>query len=188
MLYSLESGHNLQALVVLLCWDTYVVPGEGEEVACSFTRTACLLHPSRPIPAKYQLLVTIRLPESEVSSHLHELHQQPIHVLDIILLLNTMILLGFLYRTACLPLDAEHTASFTKILERFVFGVLGLPLRSARKTRYTHRSHGLGLGHFPTLQPTTVLDALERNLDLHTFSTLTHPSPRTIPSKKQCPT
>ena len=33
---------------------------------------------------------------------------------------------------------------------------MGLPLVVATKTLYTHRSHGLGLGHFPTQHPTRV--------------------------------
>ena len=49
--------------------------------------------------------------------------------------------------------------------------MLGLPSVVARKTLYTHRSHGLGMGYFPVLHPTRVLDTLHRNPYLHTMST-----------------
>ena len=87
------------------------------------------------------------------------------------LLLNTMVIPRLLYRSECLPLSKTQTTCFAKIMQHFVFRVLGLPLVVATKTLYTHRSHGLGLGHLPTLQPTRVLDTLQRNPHIHSFST-----------------
>ena len=40
----------------------------------------------------------------------------------------------------------------------------------AKKTLYTHRSRGLGMGYFPVLHPTRVLDLLHRKQFLHAFS------------------
>ena len=48
---------------------------------------------------------------------------------------------------------------------------MGLPSLVAKKTLYTHRSRGLGLGYFPVLHPTGVLDSLPRNPRLQTLST-----------------
>ena len=61
--------------------------------------------------------------------------------------------------------------SFTRTLERFIFGVMGLPLTIAQKTLNSHRSHDLGLGYFPVLHPTRILDVLHRNNHLSKLST-----------------
>ena len=110
----------------------------------------------------------------ELKSQLNELHSQPIQVIDRVLLVNTMGLPRLLYRTECIPLHASQLLSIASLLERFVFGVLGLPSLVAKKTLYTHRSRGLGLGYFPVLHPTRVLESLHRNQPLMTLSTSPH--------------
>ena len=82
-----------------------------------------------------------------------------------------MVLPRLLYRTECIPLRASQLLSITSLLERFIFGVMGLPSLVAKKTLYTHRSRGLGLGYFPVLHPTRVLDSLHCNQRLQTLST-----------------
>ena len=57
----------------------------------------------------------------------------------------------------------------TSLFERFVLGVVGLPTLIATKTLYTHRSKGLGMGYFPVLHPTRLLDSLHRNPYLQEF-------------------
>ena len=75
----------------------------------------------------------------------------------------------------CTALNAYLTVtqlhSLNSLIEKFIFGVLGLPSVVAKKTLYTPRSHGLGMGYFAVLHPTRVLDTLHRNLCLHTMST-----------------
>ena len=107
----------------------------------------------------------------ELKAQLNELHSQTIQLLECVLLINTMVLPGVLYRTECLPLNEEQTRSLALIIECFIFGVVGLPSRVAKKALHPHRSHGLGLGYFPILYPTCVLDILQRNAPLLTFST-----------------
>ena len=46
---------------------------------------------------------------------------------------------------------------------------MGLPTLIATKTSYTHRSKGLGMGYFPVLHPTRLLDSLHRNPSLQAF-------------------
>ena len=70
-----------------------------------------------------------------------------------------------------MPLTVTQLHSLNSLIEKFIFGVLGLPSVVARKTLYTHKSHGLGMGYFPVLHPTRVLDTLHRNPFLHTMST-----------------
>ena len=85
-----------------------------------------------------------------------------------------MVLPRLLYRTECLPLTPDHTLALAKVMERFVLGVLGLPTLVAKKTLYTHCSHGLGLGFFPVLHPTRVLDVLHCNQHIQNFTTTAH--------------
>ena len=146
-------------------------PPWSEQVTCTFTRTSCLMHLGHPIPARLHLPIAVNVLQAEVHSQLDELHQQPIQVHDMVLLLNTMVLPRLLYRTECLPLSEAQTTCSAQIMEHFVFGVLGLPLVVATQTPYTHRFAGLGLGNFPTPHPTGVLDTLHRNAPIHSFCT-----------------
>ena len=84
---------------------------------------------------------------------------------------TTMVLPRLLYRTECLPLTTDQLYAFTSLLEKFVLSVLGLPSLVAKKKLYTHRSHGLGMGFFPVLHPTRVLNTVQRNPHLRTMST-----------------
>ena len=140
-------------------------------MTCTFARTTCLMHLGHPIPAQLHVPTAMKVLQAEFRSQLNELHQQLIQVIGRVLLLNTMVIPRLLYRSECLPLSKTQTTCFAKIMEHFVFGALGLHLVVATKTLYTHRSHGLGLGHFPTLHPTRALDTLHRNRHIHSFST-----------------
>ena len=66
-------------------------------------------------------------------------------------------------------------------MERFVFGVSGLPSLVAQKTRYTHRSRGLGMRSFRVLYPTRVLDSLHRNPLLATIEEVGWRQPPSFP-------
>ena len=106
----------------------------------------------------------------ELRAQLQELHAHPIQTLDRILLVDTMVVPRLLYRTECLPLSDCQLSDINDCLQRFVLGIAGLPPLVARKTLHTHRRHGFGLAHFPTLHPTRVLDSLHRNYRLEEFS------------------
>ena len=146
-------------------------PPWSGQVTCTFARTTCLMHLGHPIPARLHVPTAVRVLQAELRSQLNELHQQPIQVINRVLLLNTMVIQRLLHRSECLPLSEAQTTCFAKIMEHFVLGILGLPLVVAIKTLYTHRSHGLGPGHFPALHPTRALDTLHRNPQIHSFST-----------------
>ena len=92
-------------------------------------------------------------------------------MLDRILLVNTVVLPRLLYRLECLPITEPQLLQLSSTIEKFVTGGLGLPTLVATKTMYTHRSHGLGLGHLPILYPSRVLDSLHTNKSLREFST-----------------
>ena len=139
---------------------------------CAFTRTSYLLYVGHPIPARLSIPTALGTLQDELS--LNELHQQPIQLLGRVLLINTMVLLRLLYRTQYLPLTDTQLVSFAKIMERFVFGVLGMPTVIELETLCTHRTHGLGFSYFPTLHPTRVLDVLHRNQHILSFSTSPH--------------
>ena len=70
----------------------------------------------------------------ELRSQLTELHSQPIQVLDRVLLINTMVLPRLLYRTECIPLTVIQLHSLNSLIEKLIFGVLGLPSVVARRT------------------------------------------------------
>ena len=142
------------------------------------------MHLGHPLPARVHIPHAITVITSELKAPLNELHSHPIQVLDRVLLVNSMVLPRLLYRTECLPLTAEQTTQLGVVVERFVFGVVGLPMVMAKKTLYTHCSRGLGMGYFPVLHPTRVLDLLLRNQFLHAFSL--HPGCSITPSSMFC--
>ena len=146
-------------------------PPWSEKVTCTFTRTIFPMHLGHPIPAQLQVPIAVKVLQAELRSQLNELHQQPIQILDRVLLLNTMVPPRLLYRTECLPLSEVQTTCFAKLMENVVFRILGLPLVVATKTLNTHCSHGPGLGHSPPLNATRILDKLHRNPHIHSSST-----------------
>ena len=135
-----------------------------------FAGVSHLMHLGHPLPAFLDIKAAYRLIMHELRAQLQERHAHPIQTLDRILLVNTMVGPRLLYRTECLPLSNCQLSDINDCLQRFVLGVAGLPPLVARKTLHTHRRHGLGLAHFPTLHPTRVLGSLHRNYRLEEFS------------------
>ena len=129
-----------------------------------------LMHVGHPLSASFRLSPAVRIVVEELRAQLSELYTHPIQALDRVLVVNTLVLPRLLYRTECLPLSATELQQLTSLLERFVRGVMGLLTLIATKTLYTHRSKGLGMGYFPVLHPTRLLDSLQRNPSLQAFS------------------
>ena len=158
-------------------WYTVSAPYPPEwsvQVLHTFARAPYLMHLGHPLSPCLCPDACVEVVLQELKAQLNELHSQPIQVIDQVLLVNSMVLPRLLYRTECIPLRASQLMSITSLLEKFIFGVMGLPSLVAKKTLYTHRSRGLGLGYFPILHPTRVLDSLHRNQRLHTLSTSPH--------------
>ena len=156
---------------ILRCMTAEEAPPWSDQVACSFSRTGCLMHLGHPLPAKCEIHTAVTVLLDELRSQLNEVHTQPIQLLDRVLLVNSMVLRRLLYLTECIPLTGNQSMSFTRTLECFISGRMGLPLTIAQKTLYSDCSHGLGLGYFPVLHPTRILDVLHRNNHLATLST-----------------
>ena len=136
-------------------------PDWSTEVPHSFASVKHLMHLGHPLTAQLRVDTAVSLILRELRAQLNELHSQPIQVIDRILLIKTMVLPRLLYRTECLQLTTDQLYAFTSLLEKFVLTVLGLPSLVAKKTLYTHRSHGLGMGYFPVLHLTRVLDTVQ---------------------------
>ena len=134
-----------------------------------FTAAKHLMHLGHPIPAYLKLNDAFCLVCNELKAQLDELHAHPIQTLNRVLLVNTMVVPRLLFRTECLPLSVPQLQELSALTERFVLGVTGLPPLVAKRTLYTHRRHGLGLSHVPTLHPTRVPDSLHRNFRLQGF-------------------
>ena len=122
-----------------------------------------LMHLGHPLPACFHQKAGYKLIADELLSQLADLSAHPIQTLDRVLLVNTVILPRLLYRCECFPLLSTQLRELSNALERFVFAVSGLPSLVAKKTLYTHRTRGLGLGSLAVLYPTRVLDSLHRN-------------------------
>ena len=122
-----------------------------------------LLHLGYPLPAHFDLRRGFQIIADELLSQLADLNSHPIQTLDRVLLANTVIIPRVLYRSKCFPLFSVQLSELSNAIERFVLGVAGIPSLDAKKTLYTHRSHGLGLCSLAVLQPTRVLDSLHRN-------------------------
>ena len=146
-------------------------PDWSTQVPHSFASVQHFMHLGHPLTTQLRVDTAVSLILRELRAQLNELHSQLIQVIDRILLINTMVLPRLLYRTKCLPLTTDQLYAFTSSLETFVLSVLGLPSLVAKKTLYTHRSHGLGMGYFHVLHQTRVLDTPQRNPHLRTMST-----------------
>ena len=60
------------------------------------------------------------------------------------------------------PSPPPKVDKLSQAIERFVFGISGLPSLVAQKILYSHRSRGLGMQSFRVLYPCRVLDSLHR--------------------------
>ena len=143
------------------------------QVLHTLARTPYLMHLRHPLSPCLCRDACIEVMLQELRSQLNELQSKPIQLIDRVLLINTMVLLRLLCRTECLPPHASQLVAITSLFEMFIFGVMGLLSVVAKRTLYTHCSRGLGLGYFPVLHPTRVLDSLQRNQRLLTLSTST---------------
>ena len=126
-------------------------------------QVAHLMHVGHPLPAYMAQKAGYKIIADELVSQLADLNAIPIQTLDRVLLVNPVVLPRLLYRCECYPVTSAQLQELSSALERFVFAVSGLPSLVAKKTLYTHRSRGLGLGCLLVLYPTRVLDSLHRN-------------------------
>ena len=134
-----------------------------------------LMHLGHPLPARFNQQQGFRVIADELRVQLADLNAHPIQTLDRVTLVNTVVLPGLLYRCESFPLTHPGINELSQAMERFVFGVSGLPSLLAQKTLYTHRSRGLGMRPFHVLYPTRVLDGLHRNPLLACIRTTGHP-------------
>ena len=67
-------------------------------------------------------------------------------------MINTAVFPRLLYRTECLPLTGQQLQAVSSLLEKIIFGVMGLPSLVARKTLYTPQPRA-GAGFFPYAAP-----------------------------------
>ena len=141
-----------------------------------------LMHLRHPLPAYMAQKAGYKIIVDELLNQLADLNAHPIQTLDRVLLVNTVVLPRLLYRSKCYPLTNTQLQELSSALERFVFAVSGLPSLVAKKTLYTHRSRGLGLGCLLILYPTRVLDPVHRNplLDKLRVSSPSGISPRVL--------
>ena len=105
-----------------------------------------LMHLGHPLPAYMAQTAGYEIIVDELLNQLADLNAHPIQTLDRVLLVNTVIPPRLLYRCECYPLSNTQLQELSSAMERFVFAVSGLPSLVAKKTLYTHRSRGLGLG------------------------------------------
>ena len=140
------------------------------------------MHLGQPLPAYMAQTAGYIIIVDELLNQLADLNAHPIQTLDRVLLVNTVVLPRLLYRCECYPLTNTQLQELSSAMERFVFVVSGLPSLVAKKTPYTHRSRGLGLGCLQILYPTRVVDSLHRNplLDTLRVSSPSHTSLRAL--------
>ena len=122
-----------------------------------------LMHLGHPLPAYMAQKAGYQIFADELLNQLADLNAHPIQTLDRVLLVNTVVLPRLLYRCECYPLTGAKLQELSSALERFVFAFSGLLSPVAKKTLYTHRSRGRGLGCLLVLYPTRVLNSLHRN-------------------------
>ena len=145
-------------------------------------RVSHLMHLGHQLPAYMAQTAGYKNIVDELLNQLADLNAHPIQMLDRVLLVNTVVLPNLLYRCECYLLTNTQLQELSSAMERFVLAVSGLLSLVAKKTLYTHRSRGLGLGCLQILYPTRVLDSLHRNplLDTLRVSSPSHISPRAL--------
>ena len=104
-----------------------------------------LMHLANPLPARFNQQQGFRVIADELRAQLADLNAHPIQTLERVTLVNTVVLPRLLYRCESFPLTPPQINELSQAMERFVFGVSGLPSLVAQKTLYTHRSRGLGM-------------------------------------------
>ena len=148
-------------------------PDWADSTEYPMAQVSHLMHLGHPIPKNFEVGRAFQLIFSELQAQLAELNALPSQSLDRILVANTLIMPRLLYRCECLPLADAQLSQLARAIERYVFGVAGLPSLLAKKTLYTHHTHGLGLRCINILQPTRILDSLHTNPRLLRFDTQT---------------
>ena len=146
-------------------------PDWADSTEYPMAKVSHLMHLGHPIPKNFDVSHAFQLIFRELQAQLAELNALPSQSLDRILVANTLILPRLLYRCECLPLSADQLNPIIQAIERYVLGVAGLPSLLAKKTLYTHHTHGLGLRYFAVVQPTRILDSLHTNPHLFHLST-----------------
>ena len=122
-----------------------------------------LMHLGPPLPAYLARTTGYKIIVDELQNQLADLIAHPIQTLNRALLVNTVVLPRLLNRCECYSRANTQLQELSSAPEGFVFAVSGLPSLVAKKTLYTHRSRGLGLGCLLILYPTLVLDSLHTN-------------------------
>ena len=145
-----------------------------------------LMHLGHPLPARFNQQQGFRVIADELRAQLADLNAHPIQTLDRVTLINTVVPPRLLYRCESFPLTPPKINEMSQAMERFVFGVSGLPSLVAQKTLYTHRSRGLGMRSLRVLYPTRVLDSLHRSPLLASMRTATPPCPHELYSSMPC--
>ena len=154
---------------LLISWPS--LPEWADTSEQPLKQVSYLLHLGHPLPAHFDLRRGFWIIADELLGQLADLNSQPIQTLNRVLLANTVIIHRVLYRSECFPVDSVQLCELSNAIERFVLGVAGIPSPVAKKTLYTHRSHGLGVRSLAVLQPTRVLDSLHRNPQLSSLRT-----------------
>ena len=106
------------------------------------------MHLGYQLPAGFNQQQSFRIIADILRAQLADLNAHPIQMLDRVTLINTVVLPRLLYCCESSPLTSPQIREMFQAMERFVFGVSGLPSLVAQKTLYTHRSRGLGLQSF----------------------------------------
>ena len=165
----LQAGHDFWCPVPNPSTPAWAVLSEHQLQQVSF-----LMHLGHPLPAGFNQQQGFLVIGGELRAQLADLNAHPIQTLDRVTLINTVVLPRLLYRRESFPLTFLQIHEMSQAMERFVFGVSGLPSLVAHKTLYTHRSRGLGLRSFKVLYPTRVLHSLHKNPLLTSMRTTGH--------------
>ena len=121
------------------------------------------MHLGHPITRGLKQATAYDVLLSEVKEQLGELNAHPIHTLDRVAILSTMVIPRSLYRAECLPLTIEQLQRLNALMKSFVLAVKGLPPHVVDKTIYSHRKIGLGVPYLPVVQPTRALDVIHKH-------------------------
>jgi hypothetical protein len=110
----------------------------------------------------------------EFDVQLASLNANPIPPIERVMVLQSIVAPSILYRLETTPVSERNLLLMSDKLVNFALAVKGLPVGITDKTLFSNRRCGIGIPYLPTLQPTRLLDSLQKAHSLHEFPLSEH--------------
>jgi ribonuclease HI len=120
------------------------------------------LHLGHPLPGLQTPTAVYKLVAAEVEDALHCLNQIPLPGMIRIQASRVLLTPKILYRLECTPPVDKYLNQIQNRVIDFVVSAGDIPQRVTKKSLFSHKKHGFGLPHLPTLVPSRCLDNVHK--------------------------